>query len=250
MVTDGAVLRTHQISSEIIELIDRARDYCFLVTPYLHEWPLLTRALEGASRRRLPLSIITRTPDRDRAAWYDSHPFVKLGFELVALDRLHTKLYLNENTAIVSSMNLYDNSRENNFELGLLLKGADASLLKRKVIDSELLAAKPAFRVEGTLVQPLREARQKMLALHAEFASRGFCVSCGTRTELGIRGERPRCLACYTSRPDVDVVRLKITRCHYCGGGHPSTLAAPFHPTCQGILRDFAAWTRSNHLPG
>jgi hypothetical protein len=38
---------------------------------------------------------------------------------------LHAKIYLNENKALITSMNLYDTSQEKNYEIGVLLKNKE-----------------------------------------------------------------------------------------------------------------------------
>ena len=41
------------------------------------------------------------------------------------LDNLHAKCYLNEDTALITSMNLYDYSEQNNREMGIEVKKSD-----------------------------------------------------------------------------------------------------------------------------
>ena len=53
-------LKTHELSVEVIQLIAAAKEYCYLVTPYVKLWPQLERALEDASKRGLFLTFIIR----------------------------------------------------------------------------------------------------------------------------------------------------------------------------------------------
>lgn len=54
------ILINHQIPGEIIELIEKTKGYCFLVTPYYKPWALLERCLEKASKNKTKIIFILR----------------------------------------------------------------------------------------------------------------------------------------------------------------------------------------------
>jgi phosphatidylserine/phosphatidylglycerophosphate/cardiolipin synthase-like enzyme len=53
--------------------------------------------------------------------------------DVFALDNLHSKCYLNENTAIITSMNLYQHSQENNWEMGIKIDKSTESDIYEKI---------------------------------------------------------------------------------------------------------------------
>jgi len=114
------ILTTSKISSKIIEIIDESREYCLIVTPYLKLWHHLENSLKTTSDKNKRIIFFFRN-DKDNKAeikkFYD-----KYKFDIVFINNLHAKIYLNEKEALITSMNLYDASQKDNYEIGILLK--------------------------------------------------------------------------------------------------------------------------------
>jgi phosphatidylserine/phosphatidylglycerophosphate/cardiolipin synthase-like enzyme len=247
MLREKDLLRTHNLSGAVIDLIDEAQKFCYLVSPYVQLWPQLEKAIHRAASRRVPVTIITRYPDpRDGRGWYEQDYSKRLGAEIIVLDRLHTKLYVSDRSALLCSMNLVDSSQVNNFELGVRFERSDAAMIKRQVIDAELLLAQPRVVIRSELASGLHAERQRMAALKATFPAKGFCAVCAAKIDLDWRGRYYRCLPCWQGLPDADPLHVTTKFCHYCGQSHPGFLASPFHDTCHSTLREFSDWERLN----
>jgi hypothetical protein len=231
------ILGTHQISAAVIELIEETRQYCYLVSPYIKMWHLLDRALAKASEQDKRITVITRAGSERK--------FDVRGFEVVVLNFLHTKLYVNERSAIVSSINLYDTSSTRNHELALHFQGAEAKKLKQEIIDQDLLATQPVHRFAGKHTSAQQAEHEQMLAFRADLQSKGYCVACGVKIDFDGSGSvlSPtiiRCRPCWAKKPWVEApFRYKIQRCHYCGESLESVLSEPYHHACSQKLRDY-----------
>lgn len=223
------ILKTHHISAAVIDIIEQTKVQCFLVSPYVQEWPLLSRALDIAAEKKTKVTQIIRN-DAKNLSKIEADAR-RRGFELVVLPRLHTKLYLNERTAVVSSMNLYDSSNHQNYEVAVRWRDDFAAKLRREIIEGDLLRLAPHSRIPGWF----EEERQNSLRVRTEFegqlSTRGFCVVCGTKMELDTAKIVVRCKPCWSRSPDA-LPRLRISFCHYCGQSFEGQLGEPMHHQC------------------
>lgn len=114
-------LDTSQISSELMQLLKEAKEKIILVTYSLQVNSQIQERLKTKSKIGT-LSEITiiygNTPLKSsELKWMDEIEDLKV----FQKKNLHAKCYLNENKAIISSMNLYDYSQTTNIEMGFLI---------------------------------------------------------------------------------------------------------------------------------
>jgi len=114
-------LDTQAISSELMNLLKSAKEKIILVSPYLKvntqiQERLKTRAAIGTLSE---IVIVYGKTDlqESEVEWMKGI----LDLKLIEKENLHAKCFLNEDRAIISSMNLYDYSQQNNIEMGLLI---------------------------------------------------------------------------------------------------------------------------------
>ena len=89
-----------------------------IICPYPKINDKLRRTIEVADRKNVNIYVIygKRELDAETMSWLKS-----LHHSNIAnIPQLHTKLYMNEEMAVISSMNLYEFSQVNNEELGVL----------------------------------------------------------------------------------------------------------------------------------
>ncbi len=135
-------LKTHELTTEIIKLIESTQSYCYIVSPYIKIWPQLERVLSMAASKKTFLTFVIR---EDKG----SDKLIELlngkyGFEVYVIADLHIKLYLNESSCLLSTMNLYDASQQKNLELGYFV--SNAAEVKKKIIDDYISLT---FRLNG-----------------------------------------------------------------------------------------------------
>lgn len=117
-------LDTQSISSELMNLIKEAREKIILVTYSLQVNPQIQERLKTKSvNGRVSIEIYygNTTLKPTESEWLKEIE----GLRIFQKKNLHAKCYLNENKAIISSMNLYDYSQNNNIEMGVLIDRND-----------------------------------------------------------------------------------------------------------------------------
>ena len=136
-------LTTADISARLQKIIREADERLVLISPYLKLNPRIRELLEQKSRTKTHVRIIygkRELPPEERK-WIDSVPAIELCFR----QSLHAKCYLNEKEAILTSMNLYQFSEQNNDEMGIVVTNnlwddKDRELYKRISAQAEEIA--------------------------------------------------------------------------------------------------------------
>lgn len=164
-------LKGNDLNAELERVFENAESQIILVSPYIklhdrYKSALLTKAdnphieiiiLFGKNEDDLSKSM-----QQDDFDFFKQFPDIEIRYE----KRLHAKYYANETKAILTSMNLYDSSQNNNIEVGVLmersLKGSFTGeneldnnsweYLKTVLEQSELLfEQKPVFEKKNLL---------------------------------------------------------------------------------------------------
>jgi len=113
-------LDTQGVSYYLKKLIDQANDKLYLISPYLQLNNQLKISLEDRHKFSIDIIVIygkVSDINPDDSNWLHSMPGIKLLFH----KDLHAKCYFNEKEAIVTSMNLYMFSQQNNVEMGIYI---------------------------------------------------------------------------------------------------------------------------------
>ena len=101
------IINPNEIGTKISTLIAESDEKFYAITPYidLSKWKKMIINIEKAIKRGVSIKLFYREIKQD-----DLKILTKLGVELIQIKGLHTKLYFNEKSVIVSSMNLYESS--------------------------------------------------------------------------------------------------------------------------------------------
>lgn len=110
-------LNTTGVSYHLEELIKSTKDRLILISPYLQFHKRIKDHLENLNIQKRDIRIIYRENKLqvEESNWLES----QIGIRTSLCNSLHAKCYLNENEAIVTSMNLYSFSQQNNDEMGI-----------------------------------------------------------------------------------------------------------------------------------
>jgi phosphatidylserine/phosphatidylglycerophosphate/cardiolipin synthase-like enzyme len=124
-------LDTQGISYYLKKLINNSNDKLYLISPYLQLNNQLKLSLEDRHKFSIDIIIIygkVSDINPEDSTWLQSMPGIKLLFH----KDLHAKCYFNEKEAIITSMNLYMFSQQNNVEMGIYIsKEKDEDLYKQ-----------------------------------------------------------------------------------------------------------------------
>jgi phosphatidylserine/phosphatidylglycerophosphate/cardiolipin synthase-like enzyme len=113
-------LRTSGITAGVEELIREARERLYIISPYLKLSDNIRELLNDKEREKAEVRIIFGKQELSptEMSYLQNLKYVRLYFS----KNLHAKCYLNEKKMIISSMNLYEFSQQNNREMGILIE--------------------------------------------------------------------------------------------------------------------------------
>lgn len=154
------IIPPYKISSEILALIHEAKEYLILVSPYVDfaNWQAMKSAIQNAVNRNVKIKFYVRLEDKNFKSWEQVEG---LGITPKLVKNLHTKLYFNEKSGIVTSMNLLTSSNLNAIEFASIynlpeegeeLKSyvknyLEPDIEKEKPNDEDLYVAKEKFAI-------------------------------------------------------------------------------------------------------
>lgn len=122
-------LNTTGVSYHLEELIKNTKDRLILISPYLQFHKRVKDHLEFLNGQKKDIRIIYKENklQLEESNWLES----QIGIRTSLCNSLHAKCYINEKEAIVTSMNLYSFSQQNNDEMGIhVTKENDSELYK------------------------------------------------------------------------------------------------------------------------
>lgn len=139
-------LTGNELNSEIEKLFENACQYILLISPYIKLHDRYASSLrEKKNNPDVEIVVVFGKNENDLSKsmkqedfdFFKEFPNMEIRYER----RLHAKYYANETSAILTSMNLYSYSQDNNIEAGVLTRGK--SLLGS--LTSSLLASEENF---------------------------------------------------------------------------------------------------------
>lgn len=112
-------LNTSATNFFLEELIKNAKERLILISPYLRLNDRIKELLEDKNRLKIDIRIIYGKSDLhpDEIKWMQKLDYVRISF----CKNLHAKCYINEESCIISSLNLYEFSQVNNNEMGIFI---------------------------------------------------------------------------------------------------------------------------------
>ena len=110
-------LTTTGISYRLEEIIKNARERLMIISPFLRVNDRIKELLEDKDRLKIDVRVIYGKNELQPTEnnWLESMTSIRTSF----CKNLHAKCYLNEDEALITSMNLYEFSQVNNNEMGI-----------------------------------------------------------------------------------------------------------------------------------
>lgn len=125
-------IKGNELNAELEKILDTAEQQVLLISPYIKLHDRYKASLRGLlDKPEVEIVVlfgkneedITKSIQKEDLEFLMEFPNIQIRHE----KRLHAKYYANERKALLTSMNLYDFSQNNNIEAGILME----SLLKR-----------------------------------------------------------------------------------------------------------------------
>ena len=151
-------------------------------------------------------------------------------------EHLHAKCYMNESRALITSMNLYEFSQQNNDEMGILLdRGDDTELygaVKREAERILELSDEPEDRVTRVDESEANgePSRSGGAGRQSTLPEMGYCLRCAETVPFSF--ERPYDGRHYSSWAKFKNKDYEENHCHTCGKVHKTSMAKPLCLKC------------------
>lgn len=245
VVTDDAV------ASSVLQIIREAREFVVLVSPYNAFWTHLKNEIQVATQRKVRVSAIYNSSSYARGDGIEW--LLTQGATVYQLPNLHAKLYLNESSAMLSSMNLTQGSSRNSMDVGMLVSGTDG--VYKDLLGYARRLVSLATRIEAGTGQSKDDDRQTEAPVHADndslldrilpnrgelsksalktvraWLTQGRCIRC--RKVIPYAADNPLCdehFAVWNRFGNKDYVEKY---CHKCGKPYRTTYANPLCAAC------------------
>ncbi len=217
------------IYTQLREVITSAEERLLIVSPFIEPNDDFIRELESASMvRKVEVSVIFR---RDKLREYSATRWLK-SFEaakisLGTVERLHSKLYVSERSALLGSMNFYGSSGENSFESGVLFDKGDKILAPIHDYLVDLKRHVEPVTATGPLAERTARAHR---GVNPARRSVGFCIRCAD--EIPLNPKRPYCDEDYEKWARFKNENYEDKRCHSCGSAFGATMREPVCRKC------------------
>ena len=233
-------LDTEGVSHRLVQIIKNAESRLVIISPFLKINERIKDHLADRDRFKIDIRVVygknELQPEENN--WLESMNSIRTSF----LQDLHAKCYLNEKEALLTSMNLYKYSQENNYEMGIVVSHEkDPDLYEsireesdRIIRTSDEIRVKVS-RVEADDDQEGAQAPEGPVS-HKDPES-GFCIRC--KGDLPVNPAQPYCRSCYGSwRRNGKDKTHEEGHCHTCGSEHAATLLKPVCRSCYRKYKD------------
>jgi len=215
-------LDTQGVSYYLKKLINNSNDKLYLISPYLQLNNQLKLSLEDRHKFSIDIIIIygkVSDINPDDSTWLQSMPGIKLLFH----QDLHAKCYFNEKEAIITSMNLYMFSQQNNVEMGIYIsKEKDEDLYKQIANEVDRIKRGSEHRTISVQKverkkpeQPRDKSEPKKETKESSEKSTGYCIRTGVEIPFDVK--KPLSVAAYKSWNKHKDKEWKEKYCHYSG---------------------------------
>ena len=233
-------LTTKGITHAIDQIIKNAEEKLWIISPYLkidrHFKELLEETDED--RRKVDIRVIYGKKElrQEEKNWLAGRRSFKIYFR----EHLHAKCYLNEKEVLLTSMNLYDYSQDNNDEMGVLVSRVNDSTLFDEILRESQSILKKSKEIREMVAtsspstepppQPKRKSRRGTERAIAETARNGFCIRCNASVPLN--PVQPYCGSCFGSWNRFQNPNYEEKYCHACGSDMATTMNKPVCLPC------------------
>lgn len=222
-------LKTTGVSYRLEQLIDNSKHQLILISPYLKFNQRIKSALEDKDKFKLDIRLVYRKNELqpEENNWLKGLQSIRSSI----LNNLHAKCYLNENEAIITSMNLYEFSQVNNEEMGILIRKEDEQELYQEIYDEAMRLVRESDEIQITVAKiPKEKSKKAKSTTKSTSSEKAHCIRC--KTEIKLDPLAPYCKKCYSSYKKYENPEYKEKYCHICAKENASTLLKPTCYSC------------------
>lgn len=228
-------LTTRGTSYNLEKIIIEAQKKLVLVSPFLQISKTLFERLKDASNKQVEIIIIY---GKDDLKPNEKNSLAELkSVRLYYHENLHAKCFFNESTMIITSMNMYQFSENNNREMGVLIdSNNDKDLFKKATEEtysilkhSEIITLKKTERSFYNQASKPTKVENNSVKIKTP-PKMGYCLRGPER--IPYDPFKPFCFDCFSSWSTFRKPDYKETFCHCCGEFADVSMARPLCDSC------------------
>ena len=188
--------------AELSDLIKSSEKFLIIISPYLKISNNFKKILTSLQKVDFRIVYDARNPLKK-----EEIDFLKTikGIRLYKCENLHAKCFINEKSGIITSMNLYEYSQSNNWEMGIFFsKKDDPEIYSNVLKDIEFMKNNFKLHDIGLVTQIV------------DFISpKSYCIRC--KSIIVYNPDHPLCNTCYPIWAQFKKSDYTEKYCHGCG---------------------------------
>ena len=241
-----AFLTTSKAYATIEEIIDKATTKVVLISPYIRISDQLFDRLKHIDRQGIRTIVVCRGKDLDTEEKGRLRQLKNL--ELRFDEDLHAKCFYNEKFMVITSLNLFDYSRQHNREMGILLSSdEDADTFKEALREANFIVdgAKKDSPIRNIIREAVKEAKAvvdsptvgdvRKAKTSSTRKNGGYCIRC--KANIPLDPSKPYCENCFSVWVKYEDPAYKEKYCHWCGKTTKTTIEYPLCRSCYNKYR-------------
>jgi len=216
-------LNSHHTIAELSDLFKNSEQFLIIISPYLKIPNNFKSILKSINFQKIDGRIIYDSRNSLKQEELDFLKNIK-GMKIFSCENLHAKCFINEKMGIITSMNLYEYSQTNNWEMGILFTRKDDATVYSNVLN-DINSMNQNFQLHDFGI----------LKKMSNFISvKSYCIRC--KAEIEYNPNRPLCNTCYPIWAQYKKCDYSEKYCHGCGD-HFKNLSYS-RPLCSECLKD------------
>lgn len=213
-------LETHGIFTEVASILDTAKQFVYIVSPYIELSTEQELNFKGVTKRNVKTVIVYREKENSSLQERESLRFLKglPNTQLISILDLHAKIYANETKAVISSRNLTNRKEGCSIEVGVVFDRTEQTY--QDLINT-------VEKIKGYVkANEITSANDEV----------GYCIRC--RKPIPYDCSHPFCWECYQEWKFFGNEEYQERFCHKCGREtYGITFRKPAEPRCYSLKR-------------
>lgn len=256
------ILTDRELRHSIETTIGTAQAFLFIVSPYIDLDDDIKKVFSKLENDVVKAIVYRKEGNINSKSGIsnDSRSFLKSlpNVELIAVKNLHTKLFMNEEFTVISTMNLTSSSNHN-YEMGVEFSNEEEydefkecldyliyDILKSDNSDISLerlknLIPKQLFVLEYSpsevKINGKKVDLKKFEAWHLKCnVKHGYCIRCESE-KIGFYPNRPLCPKCFKEWANYKNSTYEEKHCHRCGMESSTSINEPMCSSCHEVYK-------------
>lgn len=202
-------LTTKDVASRVELLVRKAEKRIILISPFIRCWDSLFNRLIEAAKKDVEVIIVFGKQKMSISEYSRLQTIANV--KLYYFENLHAKCYFNEKEMVLTSMNLYDFSEQNNFEMGVAVS-KDDNVYTEAFKEAQTIKNLAVLKYDGAVSA---KYQQKKNMTQKPASEDGYCIRCGK--PIPKNSSKPFCFECYLRWNEYANREYEETFCHCCG---------------------------------